>query len=110
MFEIETYKLKDKTIVFDYPELFIFKEPLIKGTDLLINSLTNNSETAKIKFSNKKIKNFNALLHYHHTELDGDYYVNQITNEIVFLCPCLYKFFKKRPTYLFVNIKKTSAY
>lgn len=104
MFKIETYKLKDKTIVFDYPELFIYKEPLIKGTDTLINYLSDNAECTIIKFSNRKIKHFNAILHYHHSEEDGEYYIEQLTNQLVYLCPCLLKFFPKRPYYLFVNV------
>lgn len=105
MFKIETYKLKDQTIVFDYPELFIYKEPLIKGTDVLINSLNNNNEKAIITFSDKKFKENDAILHYHHSEDDGDYYIDQISNQMCYLCPMLYKFFKKRPNRIFVKIK-----
>lgn len=105
MFTIKTYKLKDKTIVFDYPELQIFKEPLIKGTDLLINSLSNNSNSVIIKFSLKKFKENDAILHFHHSEDDGDYYVDQISNQICYLCPMLYKFFKNRPNTIFIKIK-----
>lgn len=94
VFNIVTYRLKDNSIVFDYPSLFIYKEPLIKGTDTLINKIigekTKNSE---IKFSNYPLKNNNVILHYHHSEDDGDYYVDQISNQLCFICPMIHRFF-----------------
>jgi hypothetical protein len=103
-FIIETYKLKDGTIVFDYPEYLIYKEPFIKGSDDLINYRTENAEFATIQFSNYPIQNANAILHYHHSEEDGEYYIDQLTNMDCYLCPALFEFFEQVPRIIFAKI------
>jgi len=95
--------------VFDDPSKELVREPFVSGTDNMIDMLTTcipNAEDGFILvFSAQPFPDHDTVLVWIREEHNGNWYYEEDTGILGWLCPALLKYFDKAPGRIYVQIK-----
>jgi hypothetical protein len=95
--------------LFDDESVELFREPFVNGIPEMIDKLVSNIPDAKkgfkLLFSSKPFFEYQVKLTRDEEEYGGTWYKDLNSNEKGWLCPALFKYFKKAPPHLFVKAK-----
>lgn len=94
--------------VFDDPSKQLDKEPFVSGADTLLDLLTDNGSECTLIFSDVKFPSAGHRLKIIYPESDepeGTFYRHESTQQELWLCPALLKYFTLPPNEIFVQVK-----
>ncbi|HLX55326.1 MAG TPA: DUF6717 family protein [Aquella sp.] len=93
--------------VFDAPEVGLYREAFIAGSDLLITKATqhipNAKQGIKLTFSGDEFPNYDVKLEWLRPEASGNTYYCGKYKMNCWLCPALLLFFKNPPEFIYAK-------
>ena len=105
IFVIEPYKSQYGSWVFDDERVGLIKEPFVAGADKMIDVITKDIKDADkgfiLRFSTVNFPCSNIELHWVRSEAGGNWYKSDVLKMEGWLCPALFRYFKKVPKVIY---------
>ena len=98
------------TWVFDDPNVGLVREPFVAGIPEMIDELTKDIPDAekgfRLLFSATPFPDYTIKLVWRRRELGGNWYYSEDYDSEGWLCPALFKYFKKAPKEIYVKAEE----
>lgn len=98
------------TWVFDDPDVGLVKEPFVAGIPQLIDKLVKDIPDAdkgfRLLFSSKPFPGHATKLIWRREQNGGNWYYSEEFDSEGWLCPALFKYFKKAPKEIYIKAEK----
>ena len=100
------------TWVFDDSSRGLSKEPFVAGIpeliDKLVADIPNADKGFRLTFSAEEFPGFDDKLVWKREDVSGNWYYSEKFKAEGWLCPALFKYFKKAPKTIYVNAEPTA--
>lgn len=108
---IHPYRFKGQW-VFDDPSKKLTHEPFVAGIDSIIdyrvNEIPNAENGFNLFFSSSPFPDSNITLSWVSAYEGGNWYIDESTGMMGWLCPALLKYFNVAPTKLYIRVTRTN--
>lgn len=95
------------TWVFDDENVGLIREPFVAGTpkmiDQLVSTISNASEGFRLTFSTQKFPEYDLTFKWLRADGVGNWYFCEQYNKEGWLCPGLFKYYKKAPEIIYIK-------
>lgn len=101
------------TWVFDDQSRDLCQERFVNGTPEIINNMVQDIPSARsgftLKFSDQEFPGSNRVFEHAGADLQGNWYWDEATDGLGWLCPALYKYFDTAPEQIFARAERVEC-